>query len=125
MFGTDRDQAAGVRDAVVVSLETKLLGDDSASSDLLASHLAASATSPSATAARHEVHARLRDALERLDPVDRDVLWLRHFEALDNGEAAAVLSIEPPAASKRYVRALARLREALDAIPGLAGLLGS
>ena len=60
-----------------------------------------------------------------MDPSDRDVLWLRHFEALDNGEVATVLSIEPPAASKRYVRALARLRDGFGTTPGLAGLFGS
>ena len=91
------------------------------SSDLFASHLAASVTSPSASAARHEVHLRLRTALNALDPTDRDVVWLRHFEALDNGEVAEVLAIEPPAASKRYVRALARLRDLLGDLPGLAG----
>jgi RNA polymerase sigma-70 factor (ECF subfamily) len=95
------------------------------SSDLFASHLAASATSPSATASRREVHLRLRAALDVLDPIDRDVVWLRHFEALDNGEVAAVLSIAAPAASKRYVRALARLREMLGATLGLAGPSGS
>jgi RNA polymerase sigma-70 factor (ECF subfamily) len=117
-----RHLGAGVRDA---RREAALAPDATATSaDLFASHLAASATSPSAAAARHEIHDRLRLSLEAMDPADRDVLWLRHFEALDNGEVAAVLGLEPPAASKRYVRALARLRAVLEAIPGLAGTLG-
>ena len=44
-----------------------------------------------------------------MDPIDREVLALRHFEELSNADAASVLGIQPAAASKRYVRALARL----------------
>jgi RNA polymerase sigma-70 factor (ECF subfamily) len=95
--------------------------ESATSSDLFASQLVASATSPSMAVARREAHERLRAALEAMEPGDRDVLWLRHFEALDNGEVAAVLGIEAPAASKRYVRALERLRGILQAFPGLAG----
>ena len=46
-----------------------------------------------------------------MDPLDREVLALRHFEELSNGEAAEVLGISKDAASKRHVRALKRLRE--------------
>ena len=100
------------------------LDADVSSTDLFSSHLAASATSASETAARRELQARLKDALGSLSPADRDVLWLRHFEALDNGEVAAVLDVAPPAASTRYVRALTRLRELCGTLPGLAEILG-
>jgi RNA polymerase sigma-70 factor (ECF subfamily) len=43
---------------------------------------------------------------------------LRHFEELNNVETAAVLGVEPPAASKRYLRAVRRLKAILDQIPG-------
>jgi hypothetical protein len=33
--------------------------------------------------------------------MDREVVFLRHFEELNNIETAAELGIEPPAASKR------------------------
>ncbi len=56
-------------------------------------------------------------ALDRLDPIDREVLALRHFEELSNHEAAAALGIQPAAASKRYVRALERLKDALEHAP--------
>lgn len=106
--------------------ETVLSSTDSATStDLFASHLAASATSPSDAAARQELRQRLHVALSAMDAPDRDVLWLRHFEGLDNGEVGAVLGIEPPAASKRYVRALERLKGLLAGIPGFAGLGGA
>ena len=57
-------------------------------------------------------------ALDRLDPIDREVLALRHFEELSNNEVAALLGIRKAAASKRYVRALERLKSALAEIPG-------
>ena len=57
-----------------------------------------------------------------MDPTDREVLALRHFEQLTNGEAAQVLGIQERAAAKRYVRALKRLKEMLAELPG--GLTG-
>jgi RNA polymerase sigma-70 factor (ECF subfamily) len=85
-----------------------------ASSPCLAAQLAGQLTSPSGAAARNEELARLQEALDRLEPLDREVLALRHFEELSNAETAEVLGIERAAASKRYVRALARLKEALE-----------
>jgi RNA polymerase sigma-70 factor (ECF subfamily) len=38
---------------------------------------------------------------------------MRHFEQLSNQDVARLLGIEPAAASKRYVRALDRLRNLL------------
>jgi RNA polymerase sigma-70 factor (ECF subfamily) len=53
-----------------------------------------------------------------MDPLDREVLALRHFEQLDNGETAQVLGLRESAASKRYTRALVRLKEMLKSMPG-------
>jgi RNA polymerase sigma-70 factor (ECF subfamily) len=53
-----------------------------------------------------------------MDPIDREVVVLRHFEELSNSEAADVLGIEASAASKRYIRAIRRLKAILDAVPG-------
>jgi RNA polymerase sigma-70 factor (ECF subfamily) len=78
-------------------------------------------TSPSQAAHRAEVMSGLREALDRLDPIDREVLALRHFEEMSNHEVAAMLGIQTAAASKRYVRALERLREALERSPGMEG----
>jgi RNA polymerase sigma-70 factor, ECF subfamily len=60
----------------------------------------------------------LQDALNGMDPMDREVLTLRHFEELSNAETAAVLGLQKAAASNRYIRALKRLREVLSSIPG-------
>jgi RNA polymerase sigma-70 factor (ECF subfamily) len=50
-----------------------------------------------------------------MNPLDREILTLRHFEQLSNKEAAQVLDLDPSAASKRYLRALARMKEILAA----------
>lgn len=75
-------------------------------------------TSPSRAAHRNEAIARVRGALDRLEPSDREVLALRHFEELSNREVAALLGIQAAAASKRYVRAIERLKEILEQPPG-------
>jgi RNA polymerase sigma-70 factor (ECF subfamily) len=87
-------------------------------STCLAACLLGSGTSPSNAAARSESFSRLEGALEQMDPLDREVLALRHFEELSNAETATLLGIQPAAASKRYVRALARLKQILETIPG-------
>ena len=48
-----------------------------------------------------------------MDPIDREILALRHFEELTNAETAEELEISVQAASKRYVRALTRLQKVL------------
>ena len=45
---------------------------------------------------------------------DRNEIAMRHFEDLTNVEIAEVLKITPQAASNRYVRAIARLKEILS-----------
>jgi len=77
-------------------------------------------SSPSHAADRNEVYAKLEQALDQMDPIDREVLALRHFEELSNTETAALLGIQSAAASKRYVRALARLKQILESIPGFS-----
>jgi RNA polymerase sigma-70 factor (ECF subfamily) len=89
-----------------------------ASSVSLARHLLAGLTSPTQAAVRAELQVKLQEALNGMDAVDREVVVLRHFEELNNAETAAVLGIEAPAASKRYIRALRRLKAILDAVPG-------
>jgi RNA polymerase sigma-70 factor, ECF subfamily len=94
-----------------------------ATSAALAAQLLGRDTRPSEAAVRAERSIRLQEALNSMDPLDREVLALRHFEQLSNAEAARVLGLQEPAAAKRYVRALKRLRLILDTRPGgLGGL---
>jgi RNA polymerase sigma-70 factor (ECF subfamily) len=89
-----------------------------ASSLSLANQLLGRLTSPTHAAVRAEMQIRLQEALNTMDPLDREVVVLRHFEELSNNETAEVLGIQPAAASKRYIRALGRLKVILDSIPG-------
>ncbi len=50
-----------------------------------------------------------------LEPIDREILALRHFEQLSMAEAAQVLDIKLTAACNRYVRALKRMKDRLPA----------
>jgi RNA polymerase sigma-70 factor, ECF subfamily len=89
-----------------------------ATSEDLTAHLIGRLSSPSQEAIRREQQIALLDAFNSLDPLDREILALRHFEQLSNGEAAAVLDIDKSAASKRYGRALVRLKDMLVPILG-------
>jgi RNA polymerase sigma-70 factor (ECF subfamily) len=89
-----------------------------ASSTALAARLLGREVPPSEAAVQAELALRLEAALNSMDPLDREVLVLRHFEELSNNEAAQVLNIQSSAASKRYIRALRRLKEILHDMPG-------
>ncbi len=93
--------------------------DAGSGSGTMAAMLAGSTTSPSRIAVRHEEETLVRQALDRLEAPDREVLTLRHFEGLGNHEIAARLGLTGSAATKRYIRALARLKLILDAMGSL------
>jgi RNA polymerase sigma-70 factor (ECF subfamily) len=94
-----------------------------ASSAALAAQLLGKVASPSEAAVRAERLLRLQEAINSLDPLDREVLALRHFEQLSRAEAARALGVTEAAAAKRYVRALKRLKDVLAQMPGgLEGL---
>jgi RNA polymerase sigma-70 factor (ECF subfamily) len=88
-----------------------------ASSQTLAAILLGRLTSACHAAQRAELQFRLQEVLNRMNPLDREVLTLRHFEELSNQEVAHALGISLTAASNRYVRALERLKDTLAAIP--------
>ncbi len=89
-----------------------------ASSAALPAQLLGRDTRASEVSIRAERKRRLLDVLEGMDPVDREVLVLQHFEQLTNGECARVLELGESAATKRYLRALRRLEDILSALPG-------
>ena len=70
----------------------------------------------------------LNDALEKLERTDRrraDLVKLRFFAGLTIAEAAQVLGIKPSAAVNRYVRAIKRLKEVFQGMPGgIEGIWG-
>jgi RNA polymerase sigma-70 factor (ECF subfamily) len=112
-----RHLGAQLRDAgLEISLYREALPQ--ASSAALASMLLGQHTSPTQAAQRAERMLRIQEALNTLDPIDREVLALKHFEELSRSETAEVLGISPEAAAKRYFRALKRLKEVLASMPG-------
>jgi RNA polymerase sigma-70 factor (ECF subfamily) len=64
-----------------------------ASSACLAAQLLRRITTPLQAALRAEMKVRLQEALNRMDPLDREVLALRHFEQLSHVEAAEALGL--------------------------------
>jgi RNA polymerase sigma-70 factor, ECF subfamily len=87
-----------------------------ASTAALAAQLLGKLTSPSHAALRAERKIRLQEALNAMDPLDREIVILRNYEQLTNGEAAQVLGLDKSAASKRYILALLRLKEILSSM---------
>lgn len=90
------------------------------SSEILAAQLVGTHSTPSQAAMRAETQARLQEALESMNPIDREILALRHFEQLTNLETAQVLGLKEATASQRYGRALLRLKDLLLSLPGFA-----
>ena len=120
-----RDYFAGIEDrpvlATIPPADLLALLDrplPQASSAALAAQLLGRETRPSVAAVREERKRRLQEALNAMDPLDQEVLVLRHFEDLTNAEVARELDLQVSAASKRYIRALRKLEEILAALPG-------
>lgn len=76
------------------------------------------AASPVAAAMDAEKLAKLVAALESMKREDREVLVMRHFEQLSNGDVARLLGLTSGGASLRYLRAAERLRAILDDVIG-------
>jgi RNA polymerase sigma-70 factor (ECF subfamily) len=83
------------------------------SSIALARQLLAGGPTPSQEGRRRELAGQVRDAVARLAESDREIILMRNFEELSNQEVAELVGIDPVAASKRYGRALLRLRDVL------------
>ncbi len=84
-------------------------------SESLSVQLLGHLTSPSHAAIREETKFEIHEAIEQLEPIDREIISLRNFEELTNSETAMELGISPAAASRRYVRALEHLRSVFGA----------
>jgi RNA polymerase sigma-70 factor, ECF subfamily len=91
-------------EATSVSLAAHLLGKDGGPDD--------------EAAIRAEQKIMLQETLNSMDPLEREVLTLRHCEQLSNDETATVLSISPAQASEAYVRALKGISMIMASLPG-------
>jgi RNA polymerase sigma-70 factor (ECF subfamily) len=88
----------------------------------LANQLLGKLTTPSQAAIKAETRLFVQEALNSMDPIDREVLALKHFEQLSTSEIAEVLGLSKAGAGSRYLRAIKRLREILERLPGFTGL---
>jgi RNA polymerase sigma-70 factor (ECF subfamily) len=88
----------------------------------LAAQLLGKLTSPSRAAIKAETRLYVQEALNSMDSIDREVLALKHFEQLSTSEMAQVLGMSKAGAGSRYLRAIKRLREILERIPGFTEL---
>jgi len=86
--------------------------DDQSAADLV-SLLRDAELTPAASALRKEMEERFVLALDKLEESEREIVIMRHFEHLGNGEVAEALGLSAPAAGMRYLRAIRRLRELL------------
>jgi RNA polymerase sigma-70 factor (ECF subfamily) len=113
---------ARVRD---VTHEVSLYRDPlpQASSAALASMLLGRLPIQSNAAIRAEQILQIQEAINSLEPLDREVVALRHFEQLSRAETAAVIGVTEEAGAKRYIRAMKKLNAILAAMSG--GLSGS
>jgi RNA polymerase sigma-70 factor (ECF subfamily) len=97
-------------------------GFPEADSASLAAQLLGRLTTPSEAAVKAETRIYVQEALNAMDPLDREVLVLKHFEQLSTAEIAQVLGLSRAGAGSRYLRAIKRLREILAQVPGLREL---
>jgi RNA polymerase sigma-70 factor, ECF subfamily len=99
-----------------VRLEMDLAAQLDQSADALDAALAASQSTPSQHVSKREQAVLLADALAAL-PVDyREVIILRHLEALPFAEVAQRMSRSEDSVQKLWVRSLAALRRSLGGV---------
>ncbi len=94
--------------------EQPLVGVHDTALQQLAEHLSIAGPGPPSEAWQQERAARVRQAVQSLAPVQRDVLLLHYLKHLNLTETAAALGITPRAARMRHLRALQRLRAVLE-----------
>jgi RNA polymerase sigma-70 factor (ECF subfamily) len=96
-----------------VKLERELVADVDQSSQALNNDLADSQSTPSQHVSRREQSVLLAEALDRLTEDYREVIILRHLEALSFPEVAVRMNRSENSVQKLWVRALASLRRTL------------
>ncbi len=88
-----------------------------ANSVSLAAFLLGTMTSVSEAAIKAEKRVALQEALNEMDPLDREVIALKHFEQLTISEIAQVLELSRATAGRHYLQAIKRLRVVLKDLP--------
>ena len=77
----------------------------------LAQRLVDSQTGPNTALSREERREVVRAALEKLDPIDREILALRYFDGLNFTQIGAILGLKTNTANARALRAAVKFRQ--------------
>jgi len=96
-----------------INLERDLVAEFDQSSMALDRGLMASYSTPSQHASRREQAVLLAEALGKLSEAHREVIVLRHLEALSFAEVAVRMNRTENSVYKLWVRALGNLRSAM------------
>jgi len=81
----------------------------------MAEHMIDSQTGPTTALSRADRCEVVRATLEKLDPVDREILALRYFDGLNFAQIGAILGLSQNAVTKRGLRAMVELRDLIPA----------
>ena len=95
-----------------------MAGRTNASSMFLAEHLIGQFSTAGHIAIRQEMYEALLVTLNSMDAIDHEIITMRCFEELTNGETAEALDLSENGASSRFVRAMTRLKQKLSDLPG-------
>ena len=97
-------------------LERELATQLDESSQAMNADLAASGSTPSQHVSKREQAVLLAQALEKLPEDYREVIILRHLEALTFPQVAERMNRSEDSVQKLWVRALARMRQRLGGL---------
>lgn len=95
------------------------LSADAAKPYSLAKHIIDRCSSISGKAIKAERANQIQAILSEMHPDEREVIALRIFEGLSNGETAEILGLTKQTASKRFIRVIGKLKHEFKDIPGL------
>lgn len=100
--------------SAAIELPLEVIRAMSIETDSVVESLLAGDSSPSGKAVRNEELEQLRLAIEQMEPTDREILVLRHFEQMEFAEIAAVVEMSYDAVASRYRRSLKKLGSILS-----------
>ncbi len=100
-------------------LECALDFDFDRAAEKFVREFASQTSSPSQRAVRHERALLLAQAMDRLPPASREILTLRHFQALSFPEIARHMDRTLDAVKNLWIRALGQLRREMASIDEL------
>jgi RNA polymerase sigma-70 factor (ECF subfamily) len=78
--------------------------------------IASEMTNVDSIVSRNELQQLVQEVISTMDAIDREIIRMRHEDMLSNQECADRMGITNSAASKRYIRALKKLKSIVDVV---------